>query len=99
VTGVTTSQAARPEAGTYQLLTMKKNTGGEELYKINTKTGQVWLYSEYAIVTSDDIGAKGTVKDGLDKLIAEANSQKKNVYTLPFWDLTAETRPNRFTIH
>src|SRR4030095_2033646 len=84
--------------GTYQLFTVTVNGKGE-LYRINTKTGQVWLHTEYVIPTSESIGARGAEKESLDKLIDVAAKQGKNVYTLPYWAPTEETRPVSFTIH
>jgi hypothetical protein len=86
------------DTGTYQLLALSKN-GKDELYRINTKTGQVWLYSEYVVLDSNSLGLSGSAKASLDKLIAEASAQGKNVYTVPFWDQTAETRPALYTVH
>jgi hypothetical protein len=86
------------ETGTYQLMKVAK-AGGDELYRINTKTGQVWLYSEFVVLDSESVGATGLAKDGLDKLIAEARRQGKNVYTAPFWDATAEMPSTLYTIH
>lgn len=86
------------DTGTYQLLALTKN-GKDELYRINTKTGQVWLYSEYVVLDSNSLGLSGSAKASLDKLIAEASAQGKNVYTVPFWDQTAETRPALYTVH
>jgi hypothetical protein len=87
--------AGAQEVGTYQLF-KAANAGQDELYRINTKTGQVWLYAEYAILSSDDVDPK---VPGLDKVIEQAAKEKESVYTLPYWDLTPETRPSRFRIH
>jgi hypothetical protein len=92
------NRIAPGEVGTFQLLNVIKN-GENVLYRINTKTGQVWSYSEYAIVDSASVGATGAAKEGLDKLIGQAARDKKNVYTLPFWDVTAETAPTMYTVH
>lgn len=85
------------EVGIYSLFKIN-DEGKEVLYKINTKTGQVWCYSEYAVMNSDDLGVTGKEKEGLDKLIGDAKKQGKNVYTMPFWTLTSEERPNYYTI-
>lgn len=85
------------EVSTYSLF--KINEGGKEvLYKINTKTGQVWCYSEYAVMNSDDLGVTGKEKESLDKLIGDAKKQGKNVYTMPFWTLTSEEKPKYYTV-
>lgn len=86
------------EVGTYALF--KINDGSKEvLYRINTKTGQVWCYSEYAILSSKDIGVTGKEKESLDNLIEQTNKQGKNVYTLPYWMLTSEEKLKYYTVH
>lgn len=92
------TQSTRNEVGTCQLFKMTNN-GKDGLYRINTKTGQVWLYSEYAILTTDDLAVKENAKAGIDKLLEDARKQGKNLYTMPFWNLTSETRSDTFTIH
>lgn len=85
------------EVGTYLLF--KLNEGGKEvLYKINSKTGQVWCYSEYVVVSSDDLGVTGKEKEGLDKMIVAAQKQGKNVYTMPYWVLTSDEKPKYYTV-
>lgn len=85
------------EVGTYSLF--KTNEEGKDvLYKINTKTGQVWCYNEYVIMSSEDLGLTGKEKEGLDKLIADAKAKGKNVYTLPFWSLTSDEKSKYYTI-
>ena len=84
--------------GTFSLFKMTEE-GKEVLYRINTKTGQVWCYSEYLVLNSDSLGVTGKEKEGVDKLLAEASRQGKHVYTMPFWAPVSEKRASTYTIH
>lgn len=81
--------SAQNEVGTYSLFKLKENNK-EVLYKINTKTGQVWCYDEFQILKAEDLGFIGKEADSLNKLISDANKKKMGVYTLPFWSPTSD---------
>ena len=85
------------EVGAYSLFKISEE-GKDVLYKINTKTGQVWEYSEYAVMSSDDLSLTGTEKENVDKMITQARMQGKNVYTTPFWTLTSEENGKYYTV-
>ena len=76
-----------------------KSGGGDELYRINTRTGQVWLHTERVLISTESISGSAAQKAGLEKLIEGAGKQGKNVYTLPYWAPTNETAPETYTVH
>jgi hypothetical protein len=84
------SSAADNEVGTYALFKIKDGKDEDALYKINTKTGKVWRYSERAIHKAEDVGLTGKEAEGLNNLINQAKKQKKNVYVAPYWWPTFE---------
>src|SRR3989338_2546101 len=77
------------DVGTY-LLTVVKENGQDVLYRINTKTGQVWNYLERFILSSDRIAKNDQERSRVDKVIQSAKSMGKNVFTQPYWELTSE---------
>ena len=77
------------EAGTFQLFKIKEGEN-EVLYKINTKTGTVWNYSERLIVSSSNVGFSEKQKKWIDKLLEAAKQKGTNLYTPPYWVLTSE---------
>jgi len=90
--------SADNEVGTYALFKIKEDKN-EVLYKINTKTGQVWCYTESLILKAEDMkDLSDKEKEGLNKIINQADKQKQHVYTLPYWVPTSEKPENRYII-
>ena len=86
------------EAGTYQLITV--NNGQQDLlYKINTKTGQVWVYGPMPVKDFADVDVSPDAQERLKKLIAEAKEKGKTVFTTPMWILTPDKPSDIFTLN
>ncbi len=86
------------EAGTFQLITVN-NGAKQELYRINTKTGEVWEYNEFVVLDENSLAITPKAKEGMRQLLEQAKKQGKNVYTIPHWQLTNEQPSEHFTIH
>lgn len=88
---------AENREGTYALVENRENNA-TTLYRINTKTGEVWCYAERAILRSGDVGLVGEARESLDLLIENARKEGKNVYTLPYWEITSERITGYYTV-
>jgi hypothetical protein len=88
------ARLAVAEAGTYQLQVLT-NEGTSELYRINTKTGQVWRHAEHEIVDAESLPG-GAGVPGANRLFAEASRQGKKLYSAAYWKATSETTPDLF---
>jgi hypothetical protein len=89
------TMATDNDIGTYALFKIREGNN-EVLYKINTKTGKVWCYSDNVILKSEDFGLTGKEAERLNKLISQATKEKKHVYTLPYWWPTSEEPGARY---
>ncbi|MDP2922599.1 MAG: hypothetical protein Q8O30_02605 [Candidatus Omnitrophota bacterium] len=92
------SQNNNNEVDTFQLTTVR-NAEKEDLYRINTKTGEVWVYGEFVVLDENQLTIDEKAKGGLKKLIEQAKKQGKQVYTLPCWRLTDEKPSEIYTVH
>ena len=72
-----TDNPRQDEVGTFSLFKITEE-GKDVLYKVNTKTGQVWCYSEYVTMSGDDSGLTGKEKEDFDKFLTDARSKGKN---------------------
>jgi len=89
--------SAGSPTGTFQLFAVSES-GKETLYRINTRTGQVWTYSEYVLLPGDEVGPNARGKAELQKFIEDTGRQGKSVYSAPYWKATPEHPTGYFTV-
>ena len=80
--------------GRYHLIARQISEGQERLYKIDTRTGQVWFLDSKTLLTRENF--KGDPKDWQ---IAENISKGTNLHTLmpPYWrELPGKYDPSSF---